>query len=761
MKISRAIDIATWIERKAKREKVYRALVKANRTRRVGTSLSLSWLLVAALAACHGEIDTSSGDGGPSADARVDGDGDVIADAVYYAITANGNGMLVSAQTSASVLAADRTVAGDGESFELVDNGDGTLALRAKLNGRFASVDVAAGGRLAATAPAVGASERFTRVPQPDGSFALQAAANGKFVTTDVASGAALSASRDAVGGAAETYRFGALVGSSTDDPDLGDSVLVFDPSMSAQEIQARLDDVFGLQERNEFGPERRALLFKPGRYDVDVNVGYYTQVLGLGVTPDEVVIHGDVHAEADFNGGNATQTFWRSVEGLAVEPLSGTARWAVSQASPFRRMHILGSLALDDNGWASGGFVSDSVIDDNIDSGTQQQWFTRDSEWGSWSGANWNMVFAGVINAPDDAGWPDPPYTTIDTVPMVREKPYLFVDAAGHYAVFVPALRQDSRGTTWHGRVPRGRVVPIADFYVAREGVDSASTINAALAEGKHVLFTPGIFHLDATLRVERANTILLGIGLATLEADDGVVAMKLADVDGVEVAGLLFDAGETSSPTLLEVGAPGASARHAANPISLHDVFFRVGGAALGKAEVSLAIHANDVIGDHFWIWRGDHSYGTGWDENVAANGLIVNGDDVTIYGLFVEHYQGYQTTWNGDGGRVYFYQSEIPYDVPSQGEWRNGQDGFASYKIGDDVTTHEAYGLGIYCYFSANPSVRLGSAIEAPATGVSIHHAMTVSLGGHGEITHIVNGTGEVANGGHGEGHLPAFP
>jgi hypothetical protein len=495
----------------------------------------------------------------------------------------------------------------------------------------------------------------------------------------------------------------------------------------------------------------------------VDVNVGYYTQVLGLGISPDQVVIHGDVHAEADFNGGNATQTFWRSVENLAVEPASGTSRWAVSQASPFRRMHILGSLVLDDNGWASGGFISDSMIDGNVNSGTQQQWFTRDSEWGSWSGANWNMVFAGVIHAPDDAGWPHPPYTTVATVPVVREKPFLFLDAAGHYAVFVPALRHDSSGTTWHGHVPAGKVVPIADFYVARESVDSASSINTALAAGKHILFTPGIYRLDATLEVTRPDTILLGIGLATLEAEHGVVAMRLADVDGVKVAGLLFDAGETSSPTLLEVGPPGAKARHVNDPTSLHDVFFRVGGAALGRAEVSLAIHSNDVIGDHFWIWRGDHSYGTGWDENVAANGLIVNGDFVTIYGLFVEHYQGYQTTWNGDGGRVYFYQSEIPYDVPGQGEWRSGTNGYASYKIGDDVTSHEAFGLGIYCYFSANGSVKLGSAIELPAgaPGIHIRHAMTVSLGGHGEISHIVNATGEVANGGHPEGHLPAFP
>jgi hypothetical protein len=337
-------------------------------------------------------------------------------------------------------------------------------------------------------------------------------------------------------------------------------------------------------------------------------------------------------------------------------------------------------------------------------------------------------------------------------------------VDPAGHYGVFVPALRKDTSGTTWHGRTPAGTTIPIKDFYVAREGVDDAGTLNAALAAGKHLLLTPGIYHLHDTLRVTKADTVVLGLGLATLEADDGVVAMKIADVDGVKLAGILFDAGAQASPVLVEVGPPGASARHIADPTSLHDLFVRVGGAALGKTEVGVTINSNDVIGDHFWLWRGDHTYGVGWEDNTARNGLVVNGDFVTIYGLFVEHWQRYQTLWNGESGRVYFYQSEIPYDVPSQDQWMNGStNGFASYKVAAGVASHEAYGLGIYCFFSANDSVRLASAIEAPAgaPGVKFHHAMTVSLGGRGEITHVVNGSGDVANGGHGEGHLPQFP
>src|SRR5690606_12678506 len=219
-----------------------------------------------------------------------------------------------------------------------------------------------------------------------------------------------------------------------------------------------------------------------------------------------------------------------------------------------------------------------------------------------------------------------------------------------GDFAVFVPSVRTDVAGNSWESGQAAGSSISIAEFHVARSDVDTASTLNAALAAGKHLLLTPGVYHLDETIEVTRANTVVLGLGLATLIPDDGVVAMTVADVDGVKVAGILFDAGPVNSPLLMQVGPPGSSADHSANPTSLHDVFFRVGGAAVGKATVSLEVNSDDVIGDHFWIWRGDHTYGIGWNSNTADTGLIVNGDDVTIYGLFVEHYQKYQTIWNG---------------------------------------------------------------------------------------------------------------
>ena len=161
-----------------------------------------------------------------------------------------------------------------------------------------------------------------------------------------------------------------------------------------------------------------------------------------------------------------------------------------------------------------------------------------------------------------------------------------------------------------------------------------------------------------------------------------------------------------------------------------------------------VIVVINNNDVIGDHFWLWRADHGRGVGWDSNVTRNALIVSGNNVTIYGLFVEHYHEYQTLWNGNGGCVYFYQSEMPYDPPSQEAWQhNGVNGYASYKLADTVTSHEASGLGIYCVFRAGP-ILAENAIETPdAPGIKMHHLVTIRLGGQrgSGINHIINGSG----------------
>ncbi|MFC1443416.1 RICIN domain-containing protein [Streptacidiphilus sp. N1-10] len=616
-----------------------------------------------------------------------------------------------------------------------------------------------------------GNNQQWLPVAEASGSYHFVNRNSGKCLDTPSASTA------DSVqlqqytcnGTAAQSFNLSTTAGGGTTTPpagtpDFGSNVLTFDPSESSATIQSQIDAVYNSQQTNQFGTQRYALLFKPGSYNVNVPVGFYTQVLGLGQNPNQVTITGGgVNADAQWDGGNATQNFWRSVENLTDSPSSGTVKWAVSQASPMRRVHVTGNMVLDDNGgWSSGGSLSDSQINGQINSGSQQQWLSRNSSWGSWTGSNWNMVFVGDTNAPSNS-FPSPPYTTVAQTPTIAEKPYLYVDSSGNYQVFVPSDRTNSSGSTWSATGnTAGTSLPISQFYIAKP-TDTAATINAALAAGQNLLFTPGVYHLTDTIRVTRADTVVLGLGLATLEADNGVTAMSTADVNGVRIGGLLFDAGTTNSPVLLQVGPTGSTADHSADPTVLSDVFARIGGAAVGKATVSVQINSNNVIGDDFWLWRADHGSGVGWTSNTAQNGLVVNGANVTMYGLAAEHYQQYAVLWNGNGGRTYFLQNELPYDPPNQASWMNGStNGYAAYKVAAGVTSHEAWGLGVYCYFNVNSSVVADHAIEVPqVSGVKLHDMVTVSLGGVGTISHIVNSTGGPSNSSTNVADLVSYP
>ncbi|CDG82784.1 RICIN domain-containing protein [Janthinobacterium agaricidamnosum] len=719
------------------------------------------------LAACGG---SDSGGGGSKVLAQSNAQ---QADAALAAITPGGVYTLVNPNSGKALqpaggASADGTVTqiftANGtaaQQWQIVSNANGTYTLLNQNGGK--ALDVL-GAATPDSSPVGIYASNGTGAQQ----WQINANADGTHTLINQNSGKALHVSNSGTangsavqiftsnGSAAQKWQLTPAAGGAA--PDFGPNVLIFDPSMSAATIQAKVDQVYGQQRTNQFGNERYALLFKPGTYSTAVNVGFYTHVAGLGLSPDDTHINGGtIQVDASWFGGNATQNFWRSVENISLTPSGGTSMWAVSQAAPMRRMHIKGNLALADNGgWSSGGFMSDSLIDGTVNSQSQQQWLSRNSKWGNWVSAVWNMVFVGSVNAPAST-FPNPPNTTIALTPQVREKPFLTVDGAGNYSVFVPALRTNSQGITWTNGVGPGQSLPISQFYIARANTDTAATLNAALSQGKHLLLTPGIYKLNDTLRVNNANTVVLGLGLATLTPTTGLSAMNVADVDGVSIAGVLFDAGVNNSPVLLDVGPVGSNASHAANPTVLFDTFFRVGGAEPGKATISLRINSRHVIGDNLWIWRADHGregvVNHGWTINPADNGLTVNGADVTIYGLAVEHYQKYQTLWNGERGKVYFYQSEAPYDVPNQNAWMDGsRNGYASYKVADHVTSHQAWGVGVYCYFNVNPSIKLHNAFEVPASGLNgamMHNMTTVSLGGVGEITHILNGLGDTVN------------
>jgi hypothetical protein len=155
--------------------------------------------------------------------------------------------------------------------------------------------------------------------------------------------------------------------GAAPGQPDLGPNVIVFDASMPESSIQAKVDAVAAQQVSNQFGTQRYALLFEPGTYGSAADplifqVGYYTEVAGLGQSPGDVTINGsiDVYNQCFPTGTQATNcialdNFWRSLSNLTIHVagLTGcqanTEFWAVSQAAPMRRVDVDGLTSLMD----------------------------------------------------------------------------------------------------------------------------------------------------------------------------------------------------------------------------------------------------------------------------------------------------------------------------------------------------------------------------------------------------------------------------
>ena len=561
----------------------------------------------------------------------------------------------------------------------------------------------------------------------------------------------------------------GAVAPSTTGGP-FGPNVYIFTPSMSQTSIQSTLDSIASQQVSNQFGSQRYAILFEPGTYGSTADplifqVGYYTTVAGLGLNPGDVTINGSIDVYNQCFASNnciALDNFWRSLSNVTINVTTGTGCqestefWAVSQAAPMRRVHVNGLLSLMDycNGspdFASGGFIADSQFSGkSITNGSQQQWVTRNSDIDGWSNGVWNQVFCGDPGAPAQsfgvAG--ANPYTTLATCPATEEEPFLYTDSQGNDQVFVPAAQHDSSGPAWTGGTEAGTSVPLSKFLVASPST-SVLAIDLALAAGRDLILTPGVYDLDQSIVVSRPGTVVLGLGMATLVPQRGNAAMVVIPNTGVKVSGMIIDAGPVKSPVLLSVGTPGPGS--ASNPDLIQDVFFRIGGAETTpvSATVSLLDNASNSILDDVWAWRADHGNAVGWTVNTADTGVVVTGNNVTAYGLFVEHYQKTEVIWSGQGGTDVFFQNEMPYDPPSQSAWMASptQDGYPAFLVTGNVKSFQGYGMGSYIVFiQTTATLFADAAFQAPKTpGVQFHDLLIVYLGGTGGDKSIINGVG----------------
>ncbi|MEU4559464.1 adenylyl cyclase [Actinoplanes sp. NPDC023936] len=579
-----------------------------------------------------------------------------------------------------------------------------------------------------------------------------------------------------------------ALPAGAAATPDFGPDVKIFDPSTPVAQINAYLQ---GISAEAEFSTNRHAVYFKPGVYGsaagrndpatatgiVNSEVGYYTSIAGLGASPTSVTINGALHAEPRQNADGSADgltNFYRSLANLSIDPIqrpvgadaqrarpegvapAHTMRWATSQASSLRRVDIRGNLDLNGAYGATlfGTTMADSRISGTVTSGGdagpgQAQYYVRDSQIGGWRGGSANLVFSGVKGAP--AGdFTGRGITTLPATPTSRPAPFLTVNGDS-YAVFVPKARTNASGVNWATGSAAGTSIPISRFHIAKPGTDTAATINRALAAGKHLILTPGIYRLDGPITVTRADTVVMGMGYATLAPTGGQAAIDVGDVKGVVISSLLVDA-SPGTDVLVKVGTGRANnIGDATNPTTLSDLFVRIGGAQPGSSRISVQVNQSRVILDDNWLWRADHGSGVGWTSNTSDTGLVVNGTDVTALGLFVEHHQKNQVVWNGERGRTIFYQSEFPYDPPNQAAWRDGtKEGYASYRVAPGVTTHAATGTAIYTLFLdstfAGAPVHAWTAVEAPRrAGVRFTSMTTAVIAFGGGIRAIVGSTG----------------
>lgn len=553
---------------------------------------------------------------------------------------------------------------------------------------------------------------------------------------------------------------------------EFGENTYFFTPEDDSAEVATILEEIWQKQEANQFGKDRYQIYFAPGEYDerIETKVGFYTQVSGLGALPTDTKLPSlMVDARWDSVDGNnrATCNFWRGVENLYI---GSNTKWAVSQATFMRRVAVDGALYLhDEYGWASGGFLANSHVKLMIDGGSQQQWLSRNNQFKMWNDDNWNLVFSGDTPGCDpEATWPAKAYTSVESTKSMREKPYLTYEEEAFY-VHVPKLREESQGPDWTMDFEMGQAVqtgeedriPLDAFYIAKPE-DTADLLNEQLNAGKHILFTPGIYKLDKALEV-REGRILLGTGLASLVPTDGNACIVTDDNPGNTIAGLLFDAGEVESELLVDFGGlveeetveeKKQEVDAGSNKPLLADVFFRVGGTPTANptnVKSCLKISINNTLGDNFWVWRADHGDQVAWNRNTADHGLIVDGDNVQIYALMVEHFQKEQTIWNGDNGYILMYQSELPYDVPNQSEWVRtdvGRNGYPSICVSDGVSTFEGVGIGIYS-FHRDAAVEEYNVMEVPdKDGVKVHHICAIMITGNPGISHVLNDVGAPA-------------
>ena len=523
-----------------------------------------------------------------------------------------------------------------------------------------------------------------------------------------------------------------------------------------------------------EWTPSRYAILIGEGNYYMPgpFKLGYYTQVEGVGANKDTVVVSPGIDVlnncekvgDENCKDPGGLDNFWRSLSNVKLETagLGKPLIYAISQASPLRDLTISGSDLLmcdpglgGDCGFTSGGFISNVNLDREIILGSQQQFYVSDSQFSALQAGAWNVVsnnndggdYKGEGDGNVNNQWSGFPFSHTSTPDKYD----------------VPKMQLE--GSQWF--VVADNQKESADDYVvlslgenespATVSADVISNINAKLSTSKGLVIAPGIYHLEGTIQVPN-DRIVLGLGLPTLVCQDASGRCMETGSEGIRISGITFDAGvngRTTDPSnvLLTIGNSGEGNNQ--NPVVLQDMYCRV--ARISKTQANpqafacLEIKADNVVGENLWLWRADHDEQEAkiaFNSNECQHGLIVRGDNVRMHGLFVEHFNNYQTVWYGKNGQIAFYQSEMPYyltvderqiTVDCRAPGSDKVDPLPvcqSLYVAEEATGFRGQGLGVYSFFPnflGQQTVRAKSAIKVENEDVSFTHVLTYFLNG----------------------------
>lgn len=527
----------------------------------------------------------------------------------------------------------------------------------------------------------------------------------------------------------------------------------IFTADTGIDNILTILDSITTIQggPNSKWGNESFILLFQPGMYDFQgktLFVNFYTSIRGLGTNPGDTQFSNvtiTVQGMTPTSPTATTDYFWRDIENLQV---NGDMQWYVSQACPLRRIICTGKLSVNNgvnNSWASGGWMSNIETGNSIDNGNQQQFCYKNIKITSGNVQPSNQGTLNIVAINSDIS-DTSSCTSQQTVTVLKNipgycKPWLMSDG-----IFLP-IQSNVNGSDL---TPGGSVINNKDIYVTYP-TDTVDTINKNIADSskKAIIFTPGVYTYNQSIIVDRNDFVVFGLGYPIFKATTNLSSIFSITGNNVWINSLILDAGTGNPPSLLSFSGTNGNGK-------IHDIYTRMLMPEVGvvnSCQTMITLNQNNTYVENIWLWVADHQNGSknaDWSRMNSPNGLTVNGDNVTICGLAVEHQNDVMTQWNGEYGQCYFYQSEFPYAGSVTGN--------PSYVVNSTVKNHIFKGGGAYFVLwtgtSTEPSI--DHVMEFPQTsGVTWESIIGANWSSYRNIKNVVK-YGETVLGSVGEGN-----